>query len=296
MGHGRAKAVLACVAGAGILVAACADIFGIHGGVLDDAGVDGAIDAPIDYVTHDAIDLDVNTGICEGGVPFTPGQAAWVSQNKGTDDGTCGTQLHPCATITYTLANVKKPLLYLDDSVFIEPLALGVGFSNYTIQGGFQIDDAGTWTPSCNTQLTTIQGPEDAASAAVDINGAAGITFRLMTVKSKVNGAPGTGESVYAMRVTDTQNVTLDNVTLLAQSGGAGQVGTGGSAGSGFQCTGAGSASTGANGAPSGGGHFNAQGFVPDIAGNGDAGDLGVPQPGKSGQCVASCFGVCGWN
>ncbi|HEX4517058.1 MAG TPA: hypothetical protein VH054_26105, partial [Polyangiaceae bacterium] len=60
---------------AGGLVAACADIFGIHNADVDgsagDGGGDVVIDAPYDYNVFDAVDFDVNTAVCgDGGVPF----------------------------------------------------------------------------------------------------------------------------------------------------------------------------------------------------------------------------------
>jgi hypothetical protein len=285
------KVLIACSLGGGALFA-CADIFGIHGGTLDDSGAgDGAIvDAPYDYVTHDAIDLDVNTAVCDGGIPIVADNlAAWVSQKHGNDMGGCGVKASPCASIGFALAHTSINVIYLDDSMFNEALALDGGQANFTIQGGFVFDpDAGTWTPNCNTNLTTIQGPADAGSSAVDIMGANGITFRLVTIQSKVNGASGTGESVYAVRVFDTPGVTLDNVTLLAQSGGAGAVGmTGTSEINCNQFVGnlGGVGTTGDAGAL---GQILMGGFSPQVGGGGGAGQEGTwtpPTAGASGSC-----------
>ncbi len=287
------KVIIACSLGGGAIFA-CADIFGIHGGTLEDSGAgDGAIiDAPYDYVTHDAIDLDVNTAICgDGGIPIVADNlAVWVSQKIGKDTGGCGAKTSPCASIGFALANTSINVIYLDDSTFNEALALDGGAANFTIQGGFTVDpDAGTWTPNCNTNLTTIQGPADAGSSAVDIMGATGITFRLVTIRSKVNGASGMGESVYAVRVFDTSGVVLDNVTLLAQSGGAGGVGVAGNGNTFCSQVSGGSGAAGTTGDAGGLGQILSGGFSPDIGGGGGGGQTGTLTPPTAGA-VGSCW------
>jgi len=293
---GRIPKILIALGASGCAVLACANIFGIHGGMLEDSGAgDGSvIDAPYDYVVHDAINLDVNTANCgDAAIPIVADNAAvWVSGKIGKDQTGCGIKTSPCASIGWALSHITGSLtvVYLDDSIFPEDLTLGGPFANFTIQGGFQLDDAGTWTAECDTQLTTIQCPPDGGSSTVDINGATGITFRLLTIRSKVNGAPGTGESVYAMRVFDTAGVILDNVTLLAQSGGAGAVGTTESASINCDQSNGGSGADGSVGTPGAAGQLGPQGFVPDIAGDGGTGDMGTLTPPSAGA-----FGNC-WS
>ena len=210
-----------------VVLAACASIFGITGGNVEDSGLDGGvdgqidasdapIDVPYDYVMFDQVSFDVNTAICDGGInTVDPDAATWVSAN-GSDMNPC-TQALPCQTLSYVLGHNPKPTIYLDNSTFTESLVLDGTFANFTIQGGWVVD-GGVWTDQCLSTLTTIQAPADGGSSAVNIVGANGITFRLLSIWSKIQGPGGSGESVYAMRVMDTTNVKLDNVTLVPRT------------------------------------------------------------------------------
>src|ERR1700722_4867521 len=143
-------------------VAACASIFGVTGGNLLDGGTDGAADAASDYVTYDGIDLDVNTAICDGGSTLSDA-AIWVSPT-GSNTSSCGDQTTPCQTIAYALANLGgRNAIYLDNSTFNE--AVTITSPSLTLQGGFvRPSDAGGWTEECNSELTTIQAPDDAGA------------------------------------------------------------------------------------------------------------------------------------
>ena len=271
---------------------ACASIFGIHTGELEDGGAgDAATDVPSDYVVHDAIDLDVNTAVCEGGVsPVSADQAVWVS-GAGSDVSSCGTQTSPCKTIGFALSvRGTRTVVYADHATFTEALALGASQANVTIQGGFVYDGGGGWSPQCDTSLTTIQAPDEAGAAAIDIQGTSGVTLRLLTVRSKTNG--DLDETVYAVRVIDSTAVLLDNVSMLAQNGGQGTMGTGGSTGG---CV-TGGNGTGAAGAPGGPGSFGTigpNGYQVTIAPAGDAGDIGTSTDGGTGRCTGPCIVSC---
>ena len=270
-------------------IAACAEVFGVHNADVDAGGDDsGAIDAPDDYVTHDAIDLDVNTAVCDGGVALVADdQAVWVS-GTGQDGASCGTPESPCATIGHALSvRGARSFLYLDHATFAEALSLTGAQAGVTIQGGFERSDAG-WTPQCDNSLSTIQAPEDAGPSAIDVNGAAGLTLRLVTVRSKANGA--LGESVYAMRVFDTTGVLLDNVSLLAQSGGQGVKGQNGLTPT--TCVGlaSGSSTTGFTGQAGSSGSIGPTGYTITTAGSGGDGGVGnatTGSPGACGYCVS---------
>jgi hypothetical protein len=289
----RLKVLLAGGLLAAGVLAACADIFGIQNGVLLDGGMQGGptdapIDVPYDYMTRDAITLDVNTAVCgDAGIPIET-TATWVSA-RGSDAPGCGAPGAPCATIAHALGLGVK-YLYLDQSTFNETLVLDNTFAGYTLQGGWFRDDAGTWDATCNNGLATIQGQDDAGSAAVDIQGATNITFRLLTIQSKVNGAPGTGESVYAVRVIDTTGVTLDNVTMLAQNAAQGVIGGMGTNGTNCGSSPGQTGADGSAGAPGDAGMFTNNGFVPSFAGTGTNGQEGQEiSIGAAGQC-----GFCG--
>lgn len=256
------------------------------GELLDGSVGDGsASDVVPDYVTYDAIDLDVNTAICDGGFALSDA-AVWVSASAGSDSSSCGDQSTPCKTIAQAIANLDgRNAIYLDDSTFNEAVAITT--SSLTLQGGFQ-RDAG-WTPVCRSNLTTIQAPDD-ASVAIEITGA-NATLRLLTVQSKVNGAAGTGETVYAVRATNAGTLTIDNCSLLAQNGGAGAWGSAGSTPSG--CTPGGSngadGSVGAAGTP---GTFVGNAFVTETAQAGTSGQSGSSSKGAFGTC-ALCSSDC---
>ncbi len=274
--------------GAGALatlgIAACADVFGVRNADVDASFADtGLLDAPDDYVTHDAIDLDVNTAVCEGGVALVADdEAVWVS-GTGQDGASCGTPASPCATIGHALSvRGTRAFLYLDHATFTEALSLGGAQAGVTIQGGFERGDAG-WSPQCDNSLSTIQAPDDAGPSAIDIDGAAGVTLRLVTVRSKTNGA--LGESVYAVRVFDTSGVVLDNVSLLAQSGGQGVNGQAGVTPT--TCVGlaSGSSAAGSTGQAGAPGSIGPTGYTIETGANGLEGGVGNATAGSAGQC-----------
>ncbi len=280
--------VVSCGAAAAAL-AACASIFGVGGGnLIDAATADGAIiDAPPDYITFDAIDFDVNTALCDGGIPISDA-AVWVSVT-GADNGSCGDQTTPCKTIYQAMKNLgTRHFVYLDNSEFDENVL--VTQAGLTIQGGW-MSDAG-WTPVCDTTLTTIQGPEEGGSAAIEIANAANVTLRLLTVRSKTNGNKGTGESVYAVRATNAPTLAIDNASLVAQNGGAGAYGGTPTAPSGCTPSG-GSGLDGSIGAPGDGGMLSGSDFAPSNGGTGGSGDNGTSPPGNAGSCHM-CSTQCG--
>jgi hypothetical protein len=268
---------------------------------IGDASNDGGgTDAISDVIVHDAIDLDVNTAVCDGGTPIVPDdQAVWTSASIGADNASCGTRAAPCKTIANALVRASAQsvhVIYIDDSTFAESVTLGAAQAALTIQGGWSITDAG-WSAVCNDGTSIIQGVSSGPSAAIVVNGANGATLRLLTVRSKTNGA--VGESVYALQVVDTPSVTLDNVVLLAQSGGTGAPGVTGTTSGGCTATNAGSGSTGAVGTGGAAGSFGASGYVPAVAGtglDGGNGTLAAPQAGNcSNNCVTNCTpgGTC---
>lgn len=278
-------------------LAACASIFGIHTGELEDAaagdaGTDAIDDVPFDYVVHDAVDLDVNTGVCDGGLTLVGADAAvWVSGNAGAaDQPSCGTQDSPCATLTYALSvRGTRSVVYADHATFEEALTLGATQANVTVQGGFVRSDAG-WTAQCDTSLTTIQAPDDAGPSAVDITGTSGVTLRLLTIRSKTNGT--LDESVYAVRVLDSTGVVLDNVSMLAQNGGQGTVGINGTT---APCItgGTGNATGGSPGFGGSAGAVGATGYVVTTAGTGGDGGNGTSGIGVGGVCTGPCITAC---
>jgi len=296
----RPKLLAAGILGVGG-VAACASLFNIQGGVLEDGGADassdGIADAGPDYVLHDAVSLDVNTAICDGAVMVTT-NAAWVDHTTGTDMTGCGLQTEPCQSIGYALVHTTSTTIYVGGpDTYEENLVLGAGYANYTLQGGWIVDDAGNFSQACANNLAIIQGPADGGSATVDIHGASNVVLRLLTIRSKVNGAPGTGESVYAVRVVDTANVVVDNDTLLAQYGGDGVNGAGGGTGSGCNTTSptTGTPAPGATGSAGNAGTFDpASGYQPVFAGDGGVGNQGTHNPGQSG--ASGTCGTCGYE
>ncbi len=298
---------MACVAGA-LALGACADIFGIHEGTTDGGLADGDVfdggidDATPDYVVHDAFSVDVNTALCDASIPLVADNLAmWISQRTGADTKSCGTRIAPCATLNHALpialandAGIKT--IYLDNSDFVEDINLGSGYAGYTIQGGWIIDDAGVWTQSCNTSLAKIIGPDDAGPATVYIHSVSttGLTLRLLEVHSKAQGVNGTGESLYAVTV-DNSDVLLDNVTLITQNAGQGGFGGVGDAGLGCSPLGGDTGGNGSVGIPGAPGTFAAapSAYTPATAGAGTPGLHGTVAAGLNGTCNTNCVQSC---
>lgn len=282
------------IAAAAVGLAACASIFGVTGGDLLDGSADGAIEGGFDvipdYVVFDAIDLDVNTAICDGGIPISDA-AVWVSGSGGSDNSTCGDdQAHACQTIGQAIKNLKsRSFIYVDNNIFNENVVIQQ--AGLTLQGGW-MSDAG-WTPTCNSGATTVQGPDDGGSAAVQIQGVPNVTLRLLTIRSKTNGAAGTGESVYAVRAISAGNVTIDNATLLAQHGGAGAWGSPQITVNSGCSTPGGSGQAGAFGSPGDGGSFSGSDFVPAVGDLGSTGATGQTGSGTPGACKPNCSAEC---
>lgn len=286
---------------AGCFVAACADIFGIHNAQTDASSGDGGggdvvADVPYDYQVFDAVVFDVNTAVCgDGGVPFVDaGDAVWVSADAGADNTQCGSQTSPCKSIAQAIANrAGRTVIYLDTTEFDEVVTLGNGQSGLTLQGGWFRADGG-WQANCDNTKSIIQGPADAGPAAIEVN-TSGVTLRLVTVRSKIQGAQGQNipvpESVYAVRAVDSQNLVLDNVALIAQNAGGGA--PGGTPSGTATCTMSGGTGT-AGGSGSGGlpGSFSASGFTVTTAGTGTPGSTGLytaPSPGQCAGCNTGC-------
>ncbi len=276
-------------------VAACASIFGVTGGELLDGAIendgspsDAIIDVPFDYQTFDVVTLDVNTAVCDGGVATVDaGDAVWVSATLGDDIVTCGTQGAPCKTIAQAISVLgSKKVIYIDNAIYNERVTLAAAQANVTLQGGW-LSDAG-WTLRCDNGVSTIAS-DGGGPATLDITNTHDVTLRLMTIQSR-NGNPGTGESVYAVRVVSSPNVTIDNVNMLSEHGGQGSVGT--TAMTSFGCFPGGDGGGGAQGAAGGPGSFSQNNFVPAWAGDGGGGSSGSSGAGSDGSC-GSCNQGC---
>ncbi|HEX4517850.1 MAG TPA: hypothetical protein VH054_30125, partial [Polyangiaceae bacterium] len=214
----------------------------------------------------------------------------WVSANTGDDtSNTTCSQASPCKTIAKAFANLgSRNVVYLDDSTFNEVVSFALGQSGVTVQGGWVQGDAG-WQAACNNTSSIIQGPLDGGSAAVEV-AANNVTLRLVTVRSKQQGAQGSTvpapESVYAVRAVNAQTLTLDNVTLIAQNAGGGQPGSTVSGSPGCALTG-GNGQGGAVGEAGAAGTFSAPaGFVV-------ATPAGVGTAGSNGNYTAPTLGQC---
>jgi hypothetical protein len=254
--------------------------------------------APVSFTFVDASiggdgsDLDVNTAQCDGGLqPVADDRAVWVSGSVGDDSASCS-RAAPCKTIAVALVKAQAAnlhVVYLDSSTFNEALTLGAESTGLTIQGGWS--SAGGWTSNCDDSLTRVEAPDDAGSAAIDIQNANGVTLRLLTVRSKATG--GTAESIYAVRVRTSQNVSLDNVALFAQAGGSGTQGGLGSPDGG--CSPWPANGTGAIGDAGSAGALSVpgqDGFIVASGGPGATGNQGANSPGATGTC-ASCATTC---
>jgi hypothetical protein len=266
---------------AACLVAACADIFGIQGGFLEDASLS---DSGSDDTGSgkDVITIgDANFAVCDGGLTTVDPNAIYVSPN-GNDLSTCGSQTSPCQTIAFALKNaLDAGSFYLRDGLYSEHVLLGAR-SNVVIQGGWVVD-GGVWTQQCSTSLTKIK-PDAGSGATLTVTGSTGVVIRLVWIETEDQA--GTGESLYAAFVNNYSAVTFDNVLLVSQNAGAGAGGRVGPNGIGCNSFAYDSGANGGPGTPGPLPTFAATGLNTSTAGTGNTGNVGVGTNTGGASCV----------
>jgi hypothetical protein len=264
---------------------ACADIFGIQGGVVDDASVSSDGGNPNDADAGAAKDVitigDANFAVCDGGLTTLDPNAIYISPN-GSDVANCGTQTLPCATISHALG-LDAGSYYILAGLYNEHVAL-TDRSNVTLQGGWVLD-GGAWTQQCSTDLTKIK-PDAGSGATLTITSSTGVVVSLVWIETPDQAAPG--EALYAASVSTNSVVNFNNVLMVSQNAGAGANGGMGSSDGGLCALPYGDGGAGSGGPAGGTGSWSMLGFVPFQAMNGTSGNSGIGGSGAPGSTTTA--------
>jgi hypothetical protein len=275
--------------------AACASILGIEGGVFDPAlGVDGGDSGPPTCIADGGGHPDTSIGI-------------FVAKG-GTDNGSCGSEDHPCLTIGYALGiasgTTAITTVYVATGIYNETVALKPGI---TIEGGW-VDVGGVWDRVCSVsdpaQAAVITGSSEITIQAEDLNalkpGAA--TLRFLNIDAKT---PDPGKSLYGIYAGGVTELLLDNVILNIGDAGDGKDGDAGMAGvspPNGDCTPGNGVSPEAGGAPGGPADppiLTDGGIITQTGDPGTPGSAGNNGPlGAAGGCVGckNCVAVTNCN
>jgi hypothetical protein len=256
-----------------------------------DAMAIGASDAPPS--TDDAPDFDA--GNCMTAM-VDPVHGVFVAggPDGGTDGAGCGTSpTNPCASIGagITTATSKpdgaaRSIVYVSAGLYTEKVTLPGGV---TVQGGWHWGGGSTWTFDCTSapeSAVVVQAPSgDNMTVVATSNNGMTATLSVLTVLSKPEANVQPGESLYGVYATGNNTVlTLTDVVVTMQAGGAGQPGTTGAAGTNpASCSpgdgaSAASSTVGTVGSAGAAGSFSGTGFTTHAGGtggNGVAGDHG---------------------
>ena len=215
--RGVAKVLLTLSAGTSY-IAECGDMFGILIGVLlDGGGVDGSVDGEPGDVAADVpfdggyINPDATLADCGMGAPMLMPEGGLFVNPAANPSNTACTFTSPCTTISAAMAVATfGNVVYLAPGTYTETLDLSA--AGVTIEGGWQVTDAG-WVPQCNDTSAIIQrNPASSSEYAVSVS-AASFTFRLVKILNNVPPTAAPGTSVYAILCYNTA-LTLDNVTI----------------------------------------------------------------------------------
>lgn len=211
----------------------------------------------------------------------------------------CGAVNAPCATISAAFQYVGngKNVVYVAQSTYVEQVTVPSGV---TIQGGWVYMGAGQWSHPCaqDPSQTVIQAPAASTRAVIVSFSSGSSTLDTLTISNPNTAA--SGQSLYGVFAANAQagqpSLTLTNVDVAVNAGGAGSPGGQGGQGNAPPPTclsgdgadgGAGSAGTGALN-----GTYSAAGFQPAQGGQGNSGspgDNGTAAPPK--PCVDTYTG-----
>jgi len=276
-----------------------------------DAPAEVSLDAPMDAEGSTSTLADVSTndapaydaGNCATAV-VDPVHGVFVAPT-GIDGAGCGlAPTSPCQSIGAGITSATKvdggvpSVVYVSAGFYTEKLTLAGGVS---VQGGWHWAGSGSaaWSFDCSStpeSVVVVQAPSTSNMTVVasGINGATALST--LTVLSKAVANPG--ESLYGIFATGASTqLTLTDVVVTVQAGGAGHAGTAGGAGSTAPATcaagdGNDAATIGTAGTPGSVGVFSSTGFSPHTGGaggNGVAGDNGLTGP--AGESVP--YTVC---
>ncbi len=280
-------------------VTACSLVLGLRDGQVGDTGTDGggtdSGDAGADVDPNplkDVVTVDVDNATCGDAARNYDPTAIHVNPKTGNDTSNCGAANDPCATLGKALSRAGNTIkrIYLAPGDYKEQVTLTPGYNGLTIEGGWDAD----WTSDCKSSLANLvdnRANTPGQTPTLQINNANDITLRLFTITSRNQG--GVGESVSAMWVTGstTNNITVDNMTLVSRLGGDGNIGATGNPSFGTNCFDGGSGAAGGQGTAGGDGTWGPTGFTPAGAGVGNPGSTGTAgapgSPGASGTCIS---------
>jgi hypothetical protein len=156
----------------------------------------------------------------------------------GMDSSGCGTEPNsPCASIGAGIATATanaRGVVYVSAGTYVERLTLPAGIS---VQGGWHWGGNGgtEWAFDCSAtpeSVVTVQAPSSSNMTVVANSNNGSSTLSTLTVLSKPAAAVSAGESLYGIFATGANTqLTLTDVVVTMQAGGAGTPGSMGSAG-----------------------------------------------------------------
>jgi hypothetical protein len=146
----------------------------------------------------------------------------------GSDDGSCGSEDHPCLTINMALdkaaSTAIKNTVYVATGIYNETVTLKPGL---TIEGGWA-DVGGVWDRVCSvadpTQAAVVAGTTPITIEAENLNAVSPgtATLRFLNINTQ---APDPGTTIYGIYADGTTSVTLDNVIVSVGHAGDGKDG-----------------------------------------------------------------------
>ncbi len=215
----RARIAVAVTLALGSLVA-CADIFGVGGGNLEDASIGDASADVLPDVPFDGgyVNPDANYADCGSGTRTLDLDAGLFVYQYGT--GSACTQNAPCPKIAQALALAKAgSIIYVAAGTYTETLDIGSAGLLSTIEGGW-ITDGGPWAPTCDDTQSIIQrDPANTAEWAIRVDAKpTPLTLRLVKILNDAPGGSANGTSVYGVS-SNNSALVLDNVSVIVGPG-----------------------------------------------------------------------------
>ena len=218
-------------------IAACANIFGITGGVLEDGSVpfDGASsegaadagpDAPFDggYIPPDA-----NYADCGSGARSVSADAGWFVKAGAPHPPSADCSINnPCGALQDAIG-VASPAgggtIFIASGVYNEALLFDNNTAPLSFQGGWDVDGS-AWTPQCTSNLAIIAG-DPSHNATVELDQTPNtISFSLLEISNQpASVQPGT--NLYGILALSPASLVLDNVNIFVGDAGAGSNGSG---------------------------------------------------------------------
>ena len=214
-------------------VAACANIFGINPGVLEDGSV--PIDGPYEGAPTDAgadvpfdggyVNPDANYADCGSGARSVSADAGWFVSPTGTGDCSIG---NPCGSLQIAISKASAAnggTIFLASGVYTGTLLFDSNSKPLAFQGGWDVD-GGAWTPQCVSNAAIIASDGTQSYTVALDHTTNPIAFSLVEISNQPGAVPNE-TSLYGILALVPKDLTLDNVEILVGNAGAGNPGSG---------------------------------------------------------------------